>query len=480
MNTNKKFPEGFLWGGAIAANQAEGAYNLGGKGLSTADIMPSGKEKMGILSDYEKIKIAMKDTKYYKPSYEAIDFYHKYKEDVALFAEMGFKVFRTSIAWSRIFPNGDEETPNEEGLKFYDDLINTIIANGMEPLITISHYETPLGLTKDYGGWKDRKVINFFENYSKVLFTRYKGKVKYWLTFNEINSMEFSPFLGGGVMVSYGENKEQIKHEAIHNQLVASALAVKACREIDINAKIGCMILSKAIYPYTSKPQDSLKALKEEQSLFFYSDVQAKGYYPESRLRYLKKQGIDLKISKEDKNILKNNLVDFISLSYYSSTTVIEDESLIEKAQGNLFGGVSNPNLKTSDWGWAVDPIGFRIALNKLYDKYQLPLFVVENGLGAVDKIEKDGTINDDYRIDYLSKHIVAMREAIEDGVQILGYTSWGCIDLISASTGEMKKRYGFIYVDKDNEGNGTLERKRKKSFNWYKEVIATNGECLN
>lgn len=480
MNNNKEFPKNFLWGGAIAANQAEGSYNIDGKGLSIADILPCGKERFEFMKGANKVSLlAMENSDHFKPSHDAIDFYNKYEDDIAMLAEMGFKVFRTSIAWSRIFPNGDEDKPNEDGLKFYDKLIDTILKYNMEPLITISHYESHLELTKKYGGFRDKKVIKFFENYARVLFNRYKGKVKYWLTFNEIDSMEFMPYIGGGLLLDADDDKENIRHQAIHNQLVASALAVKACHEIDKNARIGCMVISMPMYPYSCKPSDNLLSLKAEQNLMFYSDVAVRGAYPNYRLKYLTEHNINLDITAEETKTLRENVVDFVSFSYYSSGVVTDDDTL-EKSAGNMFSSIANPHLKKSDWGWAIDPTGFRITLNKLYERYNIPLFVVENGLGAVDKIESDGSINDDYRIEYLREHIKAMKAAIvEDGVDLIGYTVWGPIDIISASTGEMKKRYGFIYVDKDNEGNGSLERKRKKSFYWYKEVISSNGKIL-
>lgn len=475
-----KFPENFLWGGAIAANQAEGAYLENGKGLSIADILPVGEDRLSMLVDYKRIKSSMDKVDYYVPSHNAIDFYHNYKEDIKLFAEMGFKVFRTSIAWSRIFPNGDEQSPNEEGLKFYDDLIDELLKYNMEPLITISHYESPLNLSKKYGGWRDRKLIGFFENYVRTLFNRYKGKVKYWLTFNEINVMEVVPFLGGGVIINDEDNLEEVRHNSIHHILLASALAVKACKEIDKDAKIGCMILSTPIYPFSCKPEDNLLSQEKEENLFFYADVHAKGFYPNRRLKFFERNNIKVNITEEDKKILKDNLVDFISFSYYSSSACSTDKANNESINSNMFGGIKNPYLKQSEWGWSIDPIGLRVILNKLCTRYNLPLFIVENGLGAVDKLEEDGSINDEYRIDYLNKHLNEVRKAISiDGVDVMGYTSWGCIDLVSAGTGEMKKRYGYIYVDRDNSGNGTLERKRKKSFYWYKKVIETNGECI-
>lgn len=474
---NNVFPKGFLWGGAVAANQLEGGYLQDGKGLSTADVLKCGKERIAMMANYESITKAIDNMDGYYPSHEAIDFYNKYKEDVALFAEMGFKTFRTSIAWSRIFPNGDELVPNEEGLKFYDNLFDELLKNGIEPLVTISHYEMPLGLVKNYGGWRGREVIEFFERYSKVVLERYKNKVKYWLTFNEINISAFAPFMGAGVVVAPGENKEQVVYQAIHHQLVASSLAVKACHEINPEAKIGCMLAGMLFYPYTCKPEDVFDALKKERESYFFGDVQSRGYYPSYMNRFFEEHGVKIEMATGDEEILRQHTVDFISFSYYMSF-VATAEAPMELTDGNMNGGAKNPYLESSAWGWQIDPKGLRTYLNLLYDRYQKPLFIVENGLGAVDTVEND-EINDDYRINYLRDHIVQMGEAIKDGVDVMGYTPWGCIDLVSAGTGEMKKRYGFIYVDKDNEGNGTLKRTPKKSFHWYKKVISSNGEDL-
>ncbi|TWE04951.1 6-phospho-beta-glucosidase [Neobacillus bataviensis] len=476
---NRKFPEGFLWGGATAANQLEGASQEGGKGLNLADVLPGGKVRLELLMkpgfNYE-----IDESKYHYPNHEAIDFYHRYKEDIALFAEMGFKVFRMSIAWSRIFPRGDEETPNEEGLAFYDRVFDELHKHGIEPVVTISHYETPLHLIKEYGAWKNRKLIGFFERYARTVFDRYKNKVKYWMTFNEINGATHFPLFGLGFSASSEEARLQESFQGLHHQFVASALAVKIGHEIIPGSQIGCMLVYAPVYAFDSNPENVMHALKEEQIFNYYcGDVQVRGEYPAFAERYFKENGIKLDIQDGDLEIIKEGTVDYIGFSYYMSRTEKKDKTDEEGASGNIIGGVKNPFLKASEWGWEIDPEGLRISLNKLYDRYQVPLFIVENGLGAIDKVEADGSINDDYRIEYLRDHIKAMAEAIEDGVNLIGYTPWGCIDLVSASTGEMSKRYGFIYVDKHDDGSGTLERSRKKSFFWYKDVIATNGEQL-
>lgn len=464
------FPKGFLWGGAVAANQCEGAYNEDGKGLSIQDIMPKGI--VGSITE-EPTADNMKLI--------GIDFYHRYKEDIKLFAEMGFKVFRTSIAWSRIFPNGDEKEPNELGLKFYDDLFDECHKYGIEPLVTISHYETPLHLAKEYDGWVNHKLIGFYENYVRAIFTRYKDKVKYWLTFNEINSVLHAPLMSGGIYTPKEKLSLKDLYQAIHHELVASALAVKIGHEIMPGAMIGCMILSLPTYPLTPNPDDVIKTMDEEHKNYFFADIHVRGRYPKYLNKYLEENNVKIEITKEDEEILKNT-VDFVSFSYYSSRC----ESATPEAQnskGNIMGGIKNPHLKESEWGWQIDPQGLRYVLNQFYDRYQIPLFIVENGLGAVDVLVEgeDGqfTVNDDYRIAYLDAHLKEVAKAIEDGVDLMGYTTWGCIDLVSASTAQLKKRYGFIYVDRNDDGSGTLKRYKKKSFNWYKQVIQSNGGCL-
>jgi len=468
------FREGFLWGGALAANQCEGAYNEGGRGLANVDICPHGENRFKVMMGEVK-ELKPLEGEFY-PSHEAIDFYHTYKEDIALFAEMGFKCLRISIAWSRIFPNGDETTPNEEGLKFYEDMFKEMKKHGIEPVVTICHFDTPIGIIEKFGGWKNRKFIDFYLNYCEAIFTRYKDLVKYWMTFNEINIILHLPFMGAGVRFEEGDNKLQIKYQAAHHELVASALATKMAHEIMPNAMVGCMLAAGANYPFSSKPEDVLSAMENARENFFFIDVQSRGEYPGYAKRFLKDKGIELVMEEGDEEILKNNTVDYIGFSYYSSrcSAAVSEEELTE---GNVFKSVRNPYLKASEWGWQIDPLGLRITCNELHDRYQKPLFIVENGLGAIDKVEEDGSINDDYRIEYLREHVIAMKEAVKDGVDLLGYTPWGCIDLVSASTGEMSKRYGFIYVDKDNAGKGTLKRSKKKSFYWYKKVIATNGE---
>lgn len=477
-NNKNKFPEGFLWGGAIAANQCEGAYLEGNKGLSTVDVLPAGKDRF--LVESGRIKMLECDENHYYPSHEGIDFYHRYKEDIALFAEMGFKTFRLSLAWARIFPNGDDAKPNEEGLKFYDNVFDECLKYGIEPLVTITHFDVPMNLVKTIGSWRSRKMIYHYERLCEVIFNRYKNKVKYWLTFNEINMLLHLPFVGAGLVFEEGENKEAIKYQAAHHQLIASARATKIAREINPEFKIGCMLAAGNTYANTCAPEDVWKSMEKDRENYFFIDVQSRGEYPSYAKKMLERMNINLEMEQEDEELLKENTVDFISFSYYSSRLTSADPNVAMQTEGNVFATLKNPYLKASEWGWQIDPLGLRITLNSLYDRYQKPLFIVENGLGAVDTPDENYYVEDDYRIEYLREHIKAMKDAVNiDGVELLGYTSWGCIDLVSASTGEMKKRYGFIYVDKDNDGNGTLNRYKKKSFEWYKNVIATNGEGL-
>lgn len=461
----KTFPDGFLWGGAIAANQVEGAYLTAGKGLSTSDVQPQGI--LGPVVERVPGDSGIKDV--------AIDFYHRYPEDIALFAEMGFSCLRVSIAWTRIFPNGDEREPNDAGLAFYDRLFDELAAHNITPLVTLSHYEMPWGLVTKYGGWGNRETIAFFERYARTVFTRYQHKVKRWLTFNEINMSLHAPMTGVGLP----EDSSQAQiYQAIHHQLVASALAVKACHEIIPDAKIGNMLLGGLMYPLSCKPDDVFAALQENRTWQFFGDVQCRGAYPGYMLRWFRDNHITLNITEEDRAALRST-VDFISFSYYMTGCVTTDEALNQQARGNILNMVPNPHLQSSEWGWQIDPVGLRTLLNVLWDRYQKPLFIVENGLGAKDRVEADGSINDDYRIDYLNDHLVQVREAIDDGVEVMGYTSWGPIDLVSASKAELSKRYGFIYVDRHDDGSGTLARRRKKSFAWYKAVIASNGASL-
>ena len=478
----QKLSEDFLWGGAVAAHQVEGGWNKGGKGVSIADVLTAGAHGVD-----RKITDGVLEGHYY-PNHEAVDFYGHYKEDIKLFAEMGFKCFRTSIAWTRIFPNGDDECANEEGLRFYDDLFDELLKYNIEPVVTLSHFEMPYHLVKAYGGWKNRKVIDFFVKYAETVMKRYRDKVKYWMTFNEINNQKNYkyPLFGytcSGVIFEQEENPEECMYQVVHHELVASALATKIAHEMMPEAKIGCMVLNIPIYPLTPHPDDMIEVMERRHMNDFFLDVHVRGRYPGYMKRYFKEHKIQVQFAPEDEEILKHT-VDFISFSYYMSICASADPDQGEAGRGNLMGGVMNPYLEASEWGWQIDPKGLRYALNEMYDRYQKPLFIVENGLGAVDELVegKDGklTVEDDYRTAYLKEHLLQVEEAIEDGVEIMGYTSWGCIDLVSASTAELRKRYGYIYVDRNDDGTGTLNRYKKKSFYWYQKVIESNGEILH
>ena len=492
------FKESFLWGGATAANQYEGGFDEGGKGLNAIDVVTNGSATEprcvtwkkadgttgkspiswggGYLDFPADAEPALVDGFYY-PSHTATDFYHHYEEDLKLMAEMGFKCFRLSLNWSRIFPNGDDPEPNQEGLAFYDKVFDLCHQYGMEPLVTLSHYETPLSLMIRFRGWHDRRMIDIFENYAKTVFKYYKGKVKYWLTFNEINAMEMCPYMGGGLLDDNAQNRAQ----GAHNQFVASAKAVRAAHEIDPEMMVGQMLAYQPAYAYTCDPADQVLVLEHDQQMLCYTDVQSGGRYPDYQWKKYEREGIKLDDEPEDYELLKNYTVDFLSFSCYGSGVLTTHETEA-KASGNLgMNGVKNPYLETNAWGWATDPQCLRLALNTLWDRYHKPLWIVENGIGWSDQIAEDGKIHDDYRIKYLQANIQSMDDAVNiDGVDLMGYTMWGCIDLVSNGTGEMKKRYGFVYVDRDDRGNGSLKRIPKDSFYWYKKVIENKGSDLS
>ncbi|WDF82627.1 6-phospho-beta-glucosidase [Lacticaseibacillus pabuli] len=472
-------PKDFLWGGAVAAHQLEGAWQEDGKGISVADVMTVGDNKTE-----REITDGVKPGLNY-PNHEAIDFYHRYHDDVKLFAEMGMKAFRTSIAWTRIFPNGDEDEPNEAGLKFYDDLFDELLAHGIEPVITLSHFEMPYHLVTEYGGWRNRKMIDFFTKFATVVFKRYKDKVKYWMTFNEINNQaglnKFALWTNSGINPQPGEDAEREMYQASHYEIVASALAVQIGHKINPDFQIGAMFAMGPVYPVTPDPKNVMKAERAMQANYFYADAQCKGRYPAWLKKYWERKQYDLDITLADEDVIKAGTVDYIGFSYYASHAAQavdgEADDYMTRAKDSE---VNNPTLKQSDWGWLIDPVGLRYTLNWLSDRYDLPLFIVENGLGAFDKIE-DGKIHDDYRIDYLREHIKQMELAVNvDGVKLMGYTPWGFIDLVSAGTGQMDKRYGMIYVDKNDAGEGTLKRMKKDSFDWYRKVIESNGADLD
>ncbi len=468
--TPTPFPPTFLWGGATAANQIEGAYDEGGKGLSIQDVMPRGI--VGPVADgptEDNLKLV------------GIDFYHRYAEDIALFAEMGFRVFRFSIAWSRIFPGTDSAVPNEEGLAFYDRVLDECEKHGIEPLVTISHYETPLALAQKYDGWTSREMIGHYEAYVRTLVERYGSRVRYWLTFNEINSVLHAPFMSGGIVTPRDQLSTTDLYQAIHHELVASASATRIIHEARPDAQVGCMLIAIPTYPLTPAPADALAVQQADHLNLAFGDIHCRGEYPGYLLRHLRELGVELQITDEDREMLRNT-VDFVSFSYYMSACETADPEQKKAGAGNIMGGVPNPTLAASEWGWQIDPVGLRIVLNTFWERWSRPLFIVENGLGAKDElVEVDGvqTVVDDARIAYLNDHLVQVGEAVADGVHVLGYTSWGCIDLVSASTAQMSKRYGFVYVDRHDDGTGTLARYKKKSFDWYAEVIRTDGASL-
>jgi Beta-glucosidase/6-phospho-beta-glucosidase/beta-galactosidase len=484
----RQFPEGFLWGGATAANQYEGGWKEGGKGISVSDCA---RHHLDIdVTDYKAhnsittkdIEEALKSTDdSLYPKRHGAEGYSHYKEDIALFAEMGFKVYRLSIAWSRIFPNGDDKEPNEAGLKYYDDVFDECLKYGIQPLVTMSHYEPPINLVLNYDGWYSREVVDMFVRYVETICERYKDKVKYWLTFNEVDSMIRHPYTTGGLVEDRFPNKnfQEVVFQAMHHQFVASALATKICHEKIPGSKVGCMLTKLTYYPYTCKPEDVLQAQQDMRSTYCYSDTQVFGEYPAYLLSKFKNEGIHIQMEADDLKIMKQYPVDFVSFSYYSSSCVAKDDQGLKKTAANTMTAIKNPYIPSSDWGWQIDPIGLRVSLVDLYDRYRKPLFIVENGLGAKDELV-NGTVEDDYRIEYFDAHFREMLNAIEiDGVDLMGYTSWGCIDIVSESTKQMSKRYGFIYVDANDNGEGTYQRYKKKSFDWYKNVIKTNGACL-
>lgn len=469
----------FLWGGAVAAHQLEGGWNQGGKGVSVADVMTVGANNVP-----RRITDGVLANENY-PNHEAIDFYHRYQEDIQLFSELGINCFRTSIAWTRIFPNGDEDMPNEAGLQFYDDLFDECLKHGIQPIVTLSHFEMPYHLVTEYGGWRNRKLIEFFVRFAQVCFTRYQDKVTYWMTFNEINNQanyteDFAPFTNSGIKYQAGEDREKIMYQAAHYELVASAQAVKIGHEINPDFNIGCMIAMVPIYPYSCAPKDLLAAISAMQKRYWFTDVHVRGHYPSFIKKYLDRKDYQLDITEQDLLDLSLGCVDYIGFSYYMSFAIKDKNKGPAYDYDESTDLVKNPYVEASDWGWQIDPEGLRYAMNWFNERYELPLFIVENGFGAIDVLDSTGQIDDQYRIDYLKAHIEALKEAVEyDGVPLIGYTPWGFIDLVSAGTGEMKKRYGFIYVDKDNEGKGTLARSKKKSFNWYQQVIESNGDVI-
>ncbi|MEK3876989.1 MULTISPECIES: glycoside hydrolase family 1 protein [unclassified Paenibacillus] len=484
--TQSLFPEGFLWGGALSACQAEGAYNVDGKSLTIPDVMQFNKNNdrkvtKQLRINREMIEEAKNDPDTVKyPKRRGIDFYHTFREDIALFAEMGFKVFRYSIAWARVFPGGDDAAPNEKALQFYDQVIEECLKHGMEPLITISHFDTPIVLIDKFGGWYNRRLVDLYVKYCEVLFKRYKGKVKYWVTFNEINMSVKAGAKTLGIIEYDKPNYEEMLFQGLHHQFVAASRATRLAHKIDPGNQIGSMVAYFTTYPYTCKPEDALQMQKDDQMKNqFFLDVLNLGEYPYYAKTYFKDKNITLHIEDGDLDSIRAHTADYVGMSYYNSMISSSDTEQLELTAGNVHSVYKNPHLPENEWGWQIDPVGLRYTLNLVYDRYNKPVFILENSSGFYDKLNEDGTVNDPYRIEFLRKHIEQMGLAIQDGVEMIGYTMWGPIDMISSSTSEMSKRYGFIYVDQDDYGNGTMKRTRKDSFYWYQNVIRTNGAEL-
>lgn len=483
-----KFPEGFLWGGATAANQVEGAWDVDGKGMTIEDCLPY--REVGVADFTKQFEFTSKDLaealkagpEANYPKRRGIDFYHHYKEDIKLMAEMGFKVFRMSISWSRIFSDPRDEKPNEKGIAFYEDMFKECKKYGIEPLVTLSHYDPPLVLATEYRGWHSKEVIDLFMKYAKVCFERFGKYAKYWLTFNEVDAMLRHPVTSGALVEDRFDDIdfEQVMYQAMHNQMIASAQSVKLGHELMPGSQIGCMMTKLCFYPFTCKPEDNLANQQRMRSIYRYVDIQVFGEYPLFLKKEIENKGFSIDMDEQDEQILKDGTVDFVSFSYYMTSCMAADTEGLDMAPGNTVNGVKNPYLPSSEWGWQTDPTGLRISLVELYDRYRKPLFIVENGLGERDVLSEDGKIHDPYRNEYLKDHVKAMSDAInEDGVDLIGYTWWGCIDLVSESTRQISKRYGFIYVDLDDYGNGSYKRYKKDSFDYYKQVIESNGQNL-
>lgn len=479
-----KFSNDFLWGAAISATQTEGGYLEGGKGLTIQDFITGGS-----LNRERKFTPTISDD-YFYPSHEAVDFYGHAIEDLNMLASLGLKSIRLSISWARIYSNGDDAEVNQEGLDYYMSLFKECKKLGLEPVVTLSHFDFPWKVTKEYNGFYSRETIDLFLRYVKTVMTEFKGYVRYWLTFNEINfgvlpmgafkaqGMIDKNIANGDKVVNYSELRVPLQDQitALHHQFLASALTVELAHEIDPNNKVGCMIGYITQYPLTSHPKDILEAQKIDRILNkFSSDVCVKGEYPTHIFKWFKDNNVELEIPESDKEILKRGVVDFYSLSYYmSNCATFRDD--VEVVHGNLMGGVKNDYLEASEWGWQVDPLGLTYTLNDIWDRYNIPLMIVENGLGSADELI-DGRIKDDYRIDYLKAHIEAIEKALEYGVDVIGYMPWSAIDLVSSGTGEMKKRYGLIYVDKNDNGEGKFTRTIKDSGYWYRDTISKNSK---
>ncbi len=482
MVNTYKMPNNFLWGGAIAANQAEGAFDVDDKGISLADVHKFYADKSN--SEIQNLQHQgmtrqqvldnIQDDEGYYPKRHGIDFYHTYPEDLELLSQMGFKTFRTSIDWTRIFPTGEEDEPNEAGLEYYDHLIDKIISLGMVPIITMLHYETPINITLKYGGWNNREVIPLFVKYGKILLQRFQNKVKYWILINQINLIQFEPFNSTGICYDQVDDFLEARYQAVHNQFVASAEIVHFAKSLESDLKMGTMTADCTAYPFSCDPKDVVLTLKRNRMQYFYTDVQLRGEYPQYALNYFQEQDIDLEIQESDKKLLKENPMDFLAISYYYSQTISASKDSMDPTSVE-----KNPYIKANPWGWGVDPLGLYNSLSQYWDRYQVPMMIAENGFGMYDKLENNDTVHDPYRISYLAGHIAEMERAMRDGVNVFAYCAWAPIDIVSCSSAQMSKRYGFVYVDLDDQGQGSGRRIKKDSFNWYRKVILSNGADL-
>lgn len=473
-----KLSKDFLWGGAISANQTEGNFDKDGRGLTNFDMLPMDPSRLqDVVVDQDNFL----DHEYdFYSGRQGNNFYEKYEEDIELLSELGVNSFRISLAWSRIFPNGDEKEPNEKGLVFYENVLKKLKEKNIEPIVTISHFDMPLTLIQKYGGWYNREMVDLYLKFSETVMTRFKEYVTYWIPFNEMNMTMHIPFIGAGLTFTSQENRLEKKYQAAHHQLLANARTIELGRKISSSFQFGCMMAAAKTYPYTCRPEDVFAAFESDKHNFFFSDVQVKGKYPKAMVAYFKNNNIKINMEAEDTETLSNNTVDFLSFSYYASACSAAQDQDIEKVRTNGPDTIRNPYLPESKSAWQVDPLGLRITLNSLYDRYEIPLFIVENGLGTYSDQLINGKIHDEHRVEYMESHFKNMISAvIEDGVELIGYLAWGIIDLVSVSEGKMSKRYGVIYVDADDKGNGTYQRVKKDSFYWYQKVIKTNGNCL-
>ena len=474
----QKFPKDFLWGSASAAYQVEGAYDADGKGMSIWD-------------EYVK----QPGTTYKNTNGNvAVDHYGRFKEDVKLMADMGLKTYRFSIAWSRVLPTGRGEV-SAKGLQFYHDLIDELVKYGIEPMVTIYHWDLPQALQDEYGGWESRKIIRDFDNYARLLFEHFGSKVKYWVSLNEQNV-----FINLGYLLALhppGVKDHKRAMAANHIANLVNATVIASFRELVPHGKIGPSLAFSPTYAATSDPRDQLAADNYEDIMVnWWSDIYCKGVYPRVAFKIMENLGVAPTIEAGDMEILAKGMPDFIGINYYRTSTVgynpldgVDNDGSKMNTSGKkgtteamgipgIYQSVENKNLEMTDWDWAIDPMGLRIGMRRLTSRYGLPILITENGLGAFDSLTENNEIHDDYRIAYLREHVQAVGDAILDGCEVLGYCTWSFTDLLSWLNG-YQKRYGFVYVDRDEDGERTLNRYKKDSFHWYKKVIETDGSEL-